>query len=231
MTSEVFERSNELRERASEMGVTLSDRQLDADGKLYDAGKVFTDGKDKVVRPSAVVMDAIGDTTCESRIVNNWVTIAAAYRTIETLIDLPFTYADIFKIITEGIRRQNAMTTTYFRNGAKMEGTINSNRDGLFYTSVPYEKGWRAYVDGQEVEITPVGGSLLAFPLSKGEHSIVLKYAPNGFWPGLAVSLVCLAGFTAFCVFTYVLKRKLIPDFAMDKAYKKEEDEAEEEAE
>jgi hypothetical protein len=39
----------------------LSDRQLDADGKLYDAGKVFTDGKDKVVRPSAVVMDAIGD--------------------------------------------------------------------------------------------------------------------------------------------------------------------------
>ena len=127
--------------------------------------------------------------------------------------------------------RQNVMTTTYFRNGAKMEGTINSNRDGLFYTSVPYEKGWRAYVDGQEVEITPVGGSLLAFPLSKGEHSIVLKYAPNGFWPGLAVSLVCLAGFTAFCVFTYVLKRKLIPDFAMDKAYKKEEDEAEEEAE
>lgn len=39
----------------------LSDRQLDANGKLYDAGKVFTDGKDKVVRPSAVVMDAIGD--------------------------------------------------------------------------------------------------------------------------------------------------------------------------
>ena len=74
----------------------------------------------------------------------------------------------------------------------------------------------------QSPEITPVGGSLLAFPLSKGEHRIVLKYAPNGFWPGLAFSLLCLAGFTAFCVFTYVLKKKLIPDFAMDRDFKKE---------
>ena len=118
--------------------------------------------------------------------------------------------------------RENTMTTTYFNNGAKMEGTVNAARDGLFYTSVPYEKGWEAYVDGEAVEITPVGGSLLAFPLSKGEHRIVLKYAPNGFWPGLAFSLLCLAGFTAFCVFTYVLKKKLIPDFAMDRDFKKE---------
>ncbi len=115
--------------------------------------------------------------------------------------------------------RQNVMTTTYFRNGAKMEGTITANRDGLFYTSIPYEKGWTAIVDGQETEITPVGGSLLAFPLQKGEHTIVLKYLPNGFKPGLAISLVCLALFVLFCVFTYVFKKKLLPDFAMDKAF------------
>ena len=36
MTSEVFERSNELRERASEMGVTLSDRQLEQFLLYYD---------------------------------------------------------------------------------------------------------------------------------------------------------------------------------------------------
>ena len=113
--------------------------------------------------------------------------------------------------------KENTMTTTYFRDGGKMEGTINSKRDGLFYTSVPYEKGWKAYLDGEEVEITPVGDALLAFPITKGEHTIVLKYAPNGFWPGLAISIICLLGFAAFCVFTYIFKKKLIPDFAMDK--------------
>ena len=111
---------------------------------------------------------------------------------------------------------QNTMTTTYFREGGKMEGTINANRDGLFYTSIPYEKGWKAYVDGEEVEITPVGGSLLAFPLEKGEHTIVMKYLPNGFVPGLLVSIFFALMFAAICVYVYVLKRKLIPDFAMD---------------
>ena len=125
------------------------------------------------------------------------------------------------EVFEEGYERcsESVMNTTYFRNGGKMEGTIHAAKDGLFYTSVPYEKGWVAYVDGNETEITPVGGSLLAFPLSQGEHTIVLKYAPNGFWPGLMVSLLCLATFTLFCVATYIFKKKLIPDFAKDPAY------------
>ncbi len=120
--------------------------------------------------------------------------------------------------------KQNTMTTTYFRNGGKMEGTINSNRDGLFYTSIPYEKGWRAYVDGEEVDITPIGNCMLAFDITKGEHEIVLKYLPHGFIPGLIVSILCLLGFIAFCVFTYIFKRKLIPDWGMDKAFTGQEE-------
>ena len=115
--------------------------------------------------------------------------------------------------------RGSTMTTTYFRNGGKMEGTINAARDGLFYTSIPYEKGWKAYVDGDEVEITPVGGSLLAFPIDRGEHEITLKYAPNGFWPGLLVSIVCGLGFAAMCVLVYIRKQKVSPDFAKDREF------------
>lgn len=129
---------------------------------------------------------------------------------------------DVFERAYEKLR-QNVMTTTSFRNGAKMEGTIDSGVDGLFYTSVPYEKGWKAYVDGKETEITPVGGSLIAFPLNRGTHKIVLQYAPNGFWPGLAVSVVCALLFAALCVIIYLLKKKLLPDFAMDPAVTGEE--------
>ncbi len=114
----------------------------------------------------------------------------------------------------------NSMTPTYFNNGAKLEGKIDAQRDGLFLTSVPYEKGWTVYVDGKKTDITPVGDALVAFPITKGSHSITLKYKPNGFVPGLCLSIVCALVFAAFCVFTYVFKKKLIPDFAKDKAFK-----------
>ncbi len=95
---------------------------------------------------------------------------------------------------------------------SSMEGTINVKESGLFYTSIPYEKGWTATVDGQNVEITPVGNSLLAFPIAKGEHQIKLNYYPNGFWPGFAVTLICACMFAAACVLVYVLKKKVMPE-------------------
>ena len=115
--------------------------------------------------------------------------------------------------------RENVMETTYFNDGGKIEGTIDAKRDGLFYTSIPYEKGWQAFVDGQEVELTPVANSLVAFRITQGKHDIVLKYKPNGFVPGLILSILCALAFAAFCVFTTIFKRKLIPDCAKDKAF------------
>lgn len=101
---------------------------------------------------------------------------------------------------------RDVMTTTKC-NSNSMEGTINVSESGLFYTSIPYEKGWSAYVDGQKVDITPVGGSLVAFHLDSGEHSIKLTYYPQGFWPGLAVSLLCAAAFAFICFYVYVYRK------------------------
>ena len=77
------------------------------------------------------------------------------------------------------------------------EGDINVLEDGLFYTSISYNAGWKAYVDGEEVEITPVGGSELAFELTKGEHHIKLTYVPEGFIAGLLISLFAVLLFVA----------------------------------
>ena len=98
--------------------------------------------------------------------------------------------------------------TTESLTGSSMEGTIDVSEDGLFYTSIPYEEGWTAVVDGKEVEITPVGGSLLAFPLLKGSHEIKLYYYPKGFWPGFAVTTICLLTFAGLCAYTYIIKKK-----------------------
>ena len=81
-----------------------------------------------------------------------------------------------------------------------ISGIINAKEDGLFYTSISYAKGWKAYVDGVETEITPVGNALLAFELSKGTHNIELKYTPEGFVPGLCCTIFALLIFIALCI-------------------------------
>lgn len=113
---------------------------------------------------------------------------------------------DVFEQGYEKISK-DVMTTTNL-TGSSMEGTINVSEDGLFYTSVPYEEGWKAVVDGKEVAITPVGGSLVAFPLSKGSHEIKLYYYPKGFWLGFAVTVICVVTFAGLCAYTYVIKKK-----------------------
>lgn len=113
---------------------------------------------------------------------------------------------DVFE---EGYNKlsKSVMTTTKL-TGSSMEGTINAQENGLFYTSVPYEEGWKAYVDGKEVTITPVGNALVAFNLDKGEHTIKLEYYPKGFAIGLTVTIICAATFAFLCVWTYIIKKR-----------------------
>ena len=94
---------------------------------------------------------------------------------------------------------RDVMTTSAY-TGNSLEGTIDVKESGLFYTSIPYEEGWTALVDGKRVEITPVGGALIAFQLPVGTHSIKLTFYPKGFQAGCVVFAVCLAVFVAACV-------------------------------
>ena len=85
-------------------------------------------------------------------------------------------------------------------------GNINAAEDGLFYTSISFIEGWKAYVDGKEVEITPVGGAMLAFKLEKGRHIIEIRYTPEGFTTGLIISI---AGLVIFAVLILLSWKKI----------------------
>lgn len=94
-------------------------------------------------------------------------------------------------------------------SGDTISGTIDVAEDGLFYTSIPYVTGWHAYVDGKEVEIKTVGSAMLTFLLSKGEHKIELKYAPEGFTGGVVISLLGLFIFILMILAVWQKKRLL----------------------
>ena len=89
---------------------------------------------------------------------------------------------------------------TYVRDG-KVDGEITMKQDGLLFTSIPYDKGWSAEVDGEKAEIIAIDKSFLAVPLSEGHHTVRLRYTAPGFLPGLAVSAVAWLAFVLlFCI-------------------------------
>lgn len=112
-------------------------------------------------------------------------------------------------VFNEGyeILSRNTLTTTAYTDSS-IEGTITVDKDGLFYTSIPYEEGWRAWVDGEEVEITPVGNAMLAFSLSEGTHTVKMSFIPKGFWPGLAIFAGGVLVFIIMCLAAWVSAKK-----------------------
>ncbi|MBQ2677145.1 MAG: YfhO family protein [Clostridia bacterium] len=85
-----------------------------------------------------------------------------------------------------------------------IEGNITVKQDGLLMTSIPYEKGWSVYVDGKKAEVIPLGDAFVTLDLKTGTHKITFKYAPAGFYAGVAISVGSLALMIALW---YVLKK------------------------
>lgn len=113
---------------------------------------------------------------------------------------------DVFARGIEKLKASSLKVSEWTNNTVK--GTINAREDGLFYTSVLYCDGWKAYVDGKEVEITPVCDTFIAFELSKGDHEIELKYTTPGLLIGGIVSFVGVGLLVALCI----LSKRFVKD-------------------
>ena len=90
--------------------------------------------------------------------------------------------------------------------GSTLSGTIRADRDGELIITIPYDRNWRCYADGRQVEADCIGEALMGISLTEGEHEIRLSYMPDGMMPGLAVSLVC--GVLIVLTFLYERKRR-----------------------
>ena len=77
----------------------------------------------------------------------------------------------------------DTVTSTY------VKGTVTAKEDGILYTSIPYYRGFTAYVDGNKTDITPLAnGALVGLELTAGTHTIEFRYVTYGFKLGLMLS-------------------------------------------
>ena len=58
--------------------------------------------------------------------------------------------------------------------------STESSKEQLLITTIPYEKGWSAKVDGKDVEIVPYQDAFICIPLDAGSHDVQLQFDPPG---------------------------------------------------
>ena len=112
------------------------------------------------------------------------------------------------EVFDEGVEilRKNVLKTTTVTDTA-VKGAVTAEKDGLLYTSLPYQAGWRAKVDGKDADITVLGGSMIGLELTAGEHEIEIYYVPISFLMGFGISAIGLA---VFMVLVALASKKIL---------------------
>ena len=92
----------------------------------------------------------------------------------------------------------------------RITGTVNvADDEGVLLLTVPYDEGWRIYVDGEEVTSFEAVGALTAVDILPGDHRIEMKYSPWCIRYGVAVCAASTLIFAAIAVGeAYIGKRR-----------------------
>ncbi len=107
------------------------------------------------------------------------------------------------KILENGTLQVEEFEDTY------IYGTVNSTVDGYMMMPMPYDLGWTIWVDGEEVEPYEHESHIMMFPISTGEHTVEMKYFPQGLKEGIFVSLAAILGLVLVLLLGKVHKMKL----------------------
>lgn len=107
--------------------------------------------------------------------------------------DLFFYYENVDVLAKEipAIQQNGYQVKEY--NGNYFRGSVINDSPEYQYLllTIPNDKGWRVYVDGTEMEITPAFEQLISLPIAPGAHEVILHFMPPGLKAGLFLSAVC----------------------------------------
>lgn len=165
---------------------------------------------------------------CNDRIVGLGYTESTEYKLTVTInntrdefytkMDESFIYyvdLDLLEEVTNTIKKGQLKLEDTFKDD-DIRGTIKTTKKNqTVMTTIPYDDGWRVYVDGERVEIKEALGALVSFEIDNpGQHEIRFLYRSNAFVFGITITIISLAGFILIIILERYLRRiKLIKTF------------------
>lgn len=87
---------------------------------------------------------------------------------------------------------ERAMTacTSFTYDPSGYQATIDLPRENLVFFSIPWDRGFTAYVDGEKTTIEKVDYGFMAIFVPSGEHSIRFEWKPYGIEMGAITSII-----------------------------------------
>ncbi len=96
--------------------------------------------------------------------------------------------------------------TNFKKTSYGFSATINLEKDSLLIFTVPFEKGFSATVNNENVEIENVDSGLMAIKAKKGENKIKFKYETPGLRLGFYIFLL---SFFFLLLYLFLTRKKL----------------------
>src|SRR5699024_9276841 len=81
-----------------------------------------------------------------------------------------------------------AMKTT----GRTATGTVNTSEERMLVTTIPYDAGWSAKIDGKAVKVENFKDAFVMIKLPAGKHTVTFSYLPQGFIIGSILFVLCI---------------------------------------
>ena len=119
------------------------------------------------------------------------------------IVSLPL---ETYRANVEALRSE-AMTAVQLGENA-LSGRISVAGDRVLQIAVPYSRGWKAKVDGQDAPLFKCGGMYMGLALSAGDHTVELRYATPGLLAGVIVSAAALIALVALAILSGARRRK-----------------------
>ena len=91
-----------------------------------------------------------------------------------------------------------------------ISGTYATDDDALVMLAIPYEKNWKAYIDGEQASIENVSGIFLGLRVAKGSHEIYMKYENPEVRIGILLSGL---GILLLCLWNIVERKKCFANY------------------
>ncbi|MDI6783511.1 MAG: YfhO family protein, partial [bacterium] len=95
--------------------------------------------------------------------------------------------------------------TLYTANRINLK--VQSPEPGYLVLSEIYYPGWKANLDGKQVQVGIVGSLLRSLPIPAGDHPVDFIFSPFSFWLGLIITTITWLGLVV--ILLYSLRKKI----------------------
>ena len=93
-----------------------------------------------------------------------------------------------YREAVEALRREPFVIESFRED--RIRGRVEAREAGVLFLSIPFNRGWRATVDGRDAPVHRINVGFVGIPLPAGDHALELRFSPEGGRLGLAVSLL-----------------------------------------